>query len=97
MKYFGAKAAVFTKHNKLRSNEMENENKDEEQMQTDFDLKYFNGPDSGEDEISIRRIPVLFWLFGLLLIICGSYLLYSIIIGPSSTKKLFNGLDNGLL
>jgi hypothetical protein len=95
MKFLGSRAAGISNKMKLAEEHARPKLKSKEiEIQNDFNEKYKTNIIK-EDEISIRRIPYVFWIFGTVCIIVGFYLLYSIIIGPESQGKLFSGLDNG--
>lgn len=95
MRLFGSRAKLYSKkinHKDERIRDTERRN--EFEIQQDFTDKYKSNIIK-EEEITIRRIPYIFWTFGAVTLIIGFYLLYSIIIGPTSGNKLFNGLDHG--
>lgn len=95
MRFVGSVSASFSKKMQLKEEEEKSRSrKNEIEIQNDFNEKYKTSIIK-DDEITIRRIPFLFWALGSISLIIGIYLLYSLIVGPNSNQKLFNGLDHG--
>jgi hypothetical protein len=95
MRFVGSVSAGFSKKMQLKDeDEQSRKRKNEIEIENDFNEKYRTNIIK-LDEINIRRIPFFFWILGFLFLIVGGYLLYSLIIGPNSDQKLFNGLDHG--
>jgi hypothetical protein len=95
MRFVGSVSASFSKKIQLKEeDEKSRSKKNEIEIQNDFNEKYKTNIIK-QDEINIRRIPYFFWTLGFLFDLVGGYLLYSLIVGPNSDQKLFNGLDHG--
>ena len=99
MRFGGSRQAAFNKRSSLHEENKADNKKNrlealELKIESDFDQKYKSNI-ANENEIVMRRIPYIFWFFGILAIIIGIYLLYSLIVGPTSKDKLFSGLDRG--
>ncbi len=95
MRFVGSVSASFSKKIHLKDEDDKSRSKKNEiEIQNDFNEKYKTNIIK-QDEINIRRIPFFFWTLGFLFDLVGGYLLYSLIVGPNSDQKLFNGLDHG--
>lgn len=91
---FAGHATILEHKKNHEAAKIEKQQRDEDKFKSDFDIKY-KSKIVRDDEIVIRRFPLVFWLLGIIIVTLGIYLLYSIIVGPNNKAKLFYGLDNG--